>query len=195
MDADRRDPTDGELVRRMSDGDVSALEELYNRYARAVYSFAVRIVGDGLVAEEILQEAFTRAWQQAGRFELARGSFASWLLSITHNLAIDELRKRQRRPQRASSVDITDVLRGEVDTTADVEEAAEMSELRARIRAAMDQLPKPQQRVIELAYFEGLTQREISAALNEPLGTVKTRMRLAMQKLKDYLATEEGTRH
>jgi RNA polymerase sigma-70 factor, ECF subfamily len=195
MDADRRDPTDGELVRRMSDGDVSALEELYNRYARAVYSFAVRIVGDGLVAEEILQEAFTRAWQQAGRFELARGSFASWLLSITHNLAIDELRKRQRRPQRASSVDITDVLRGEVDTTADVEEAAEMSELRVRIRAAMDQLPKPQQRVIELAYFEGLTQREISAALNEPLGTVKTRMRLAMQKLKDYLATEEGTRH
>jgi RNA polymerase sigma-70 factor, ECF subfamily len=179
----------------MSDGDVSALEELYNRYARAVYSFAVRIVGDGLVAEEILQEAFTRAWQQAGRFELARGSFASWLLSITHNLAIDELRKRQRRPQRASSVDITDVLRGEVDTTADVEEAAEMSELRVRIRAAMDQLPKPQQRVIELAYFEGLTQREISAALNEPLGTVKTRMRLAMQKLKDYLATEEGTRH
>jgi len=195
MDADRRDPTDGELVRRMSDGDVSALEELYNRYSRAVYSFAVRIVGDGPVAEEILQEAFTRAWQQAGRFELARGSFASWLLSITHNLAIDELRRRQRRPQRASSVDITDVLRGKVDITADVEEAAEMSELRARIRAAMDQLPKPQQRVIELAYFEGLTQREISASLNEPLGTVKTRMRLAMQKLKDYLATEEGTRH
>ena len=195
MAADRRDPTDGELVRRMSDGDVSALEELYNRYSRAVYSFAVRIVGDGPVAEEILQEAFTRAWQQAGRFELARGSFASWLLSITHNLAIDELRRRQRRPQRASSVDITDVLRGKVDITADVEEAAEMSELRARIRVAMDQLPKPQQRVIELAYFEGLTQREISASLNEPLGTVKTRMRLAMQKLKDYLATEEGTRH
>jgi RNA polymerase sigma-70 factor (ECF subfamily) len=195
MDADRRDLTDAELVQRMSDGDVSALEELYNRYARAVYSFAVRIVGDGLVAEEILQEAFTRAWQQAGRFESARGSFASWLLSITHNLAIDELRKRQRRPQRASSVDITDVLRGEVDITANVEEAAEMSELRARIRVAMDQLPKPQQRVIELAYFEGLTQREISAVLNEPLGTVKTRMRLAMQKLKDYLGTEEGARH
>lgn len=195
MDADRRDPPDGELVRRMSEGDVSALEELYSRYARAVYSFAVRIVGDGLVAEEILQEAFTRAWQQSGRFELARGSFASWLLSITHNLAIDELRKRQRRPQRASSVDITDVLRGEVDVSADVEEAAEMSELRARIRAAMDQLPAPQQRVIELAYFEGLTQREISATLNEPLGTVKTRMRLAMQKLKDYLGTEEGARH
>jgi RNA polymerase sigma-70 factor (ECF subfamily) len=195
MDADRRDPPDGELVQRMSDGDVAALEELYNRYARAVYSFAVRIVGDGLVAEEILQEAFTRAWQQSGRFELARGSFASWLLSITHNLAIDELRKRQRRPQRAGSVDITDVLRGEVDVSADVEEAAEMSELRARIRAAMDQLPAPQQRVIELAYFEGLTQREISATLNEPLGTVKTRMRLAMQKLKDFLGTEEGARH
>ncbi len=195
MDADLRQLEDAELVRRMSDGDVAALEELYTRYARAVYSFAVRIVGDGLVAEEILQESFTRAWQQAGRFELARGSFASWLLSITHNRAIDELRKRQRRPKRADSVDITDVLRGEVDTTADVEEAAELDELRDRVRAAMDQLPDPQQRVIELAYFEGLTQREISALLNEPLGTVKTRMRLAMQKLKDYLGTEEGARN
>jgi RNA polymerase sigma-70 factor (ECF subfamily) len=195
MGADPRQPDDAELVQRMADGDVEALEELYSRYSRAVYSFAVRIVGDGLVAEEILQEAFLRAWQQAGRFELARGSFASWLLSITHNRAIDELRKRQRRPRRSDAVDITDVLRGEVDESADVEEAAELDDLRLRIRAAMDQLPESQQRVIELAYFEGLTQREIAALLNEPLGTVKTRMRLAMQKLKDYLGTEEGARN
>ena len=195
MGADPRQPEDAELVQRMADGDVEALEELYTRYSRAVYSFAVRIVGDGLVAEEILQEAFLRAWQQAGRFELARGSFASWLLSITHNRAIDEVRKRQRRPRRSDAVDIADVLRGEVDEAADVEEAAELDELRLRIRAAMNQLPEPQRRVIELAYFEGLTQREISDLLNEPLGTVKTRMRLAMQKLKDYLGTEEGARN
>lgn len=178
----------------MAEGDVAALDELYSRYARPVYSFALRIVGDGLVAEEVLQEAFLRAWQQAGRFEFSRGSFPSWLLSITHNLAIDEVRRRQRRPQRAESVEIGDVLRLEVDESANVEEAAEASELRERIRAAMERLPEAQRRVIELAYFQGLTQREIAALLEEPLGTVKTRMRLAMQKLKEYLASEEGAR-
>lgn len=192
MGVDLRELPDEELVRRMSEGDFDALAVLYDRYARIVYSFAMRILGDGLAAEEVLQEAFTRAWQQAERFELTKGSFASWLLSITHNLAIDEVRKRQRRPQRADRVDIADVLRGEIDTTVDVEEAAEAAELRARIRAAMESLPEPQRRVIELAYFEGLTQREIAALLGEPLGTIKTRMRLGMQKLKELLGAEEG---
>ncbi|MDI3340239.1 MAG: sigma-70 family RNA polymerase sigma factor [Sphaerobacter sp.] len=194
MDTDLRQLADEELVQRMGAGDVDALEVLYGRYARVVYSFAVRIVGDGLLAEEVLQEAFMRSWQQASRFELARGTFASWLLSITHNLAIDEVRKRQRRPQRADRVDFTDVLRSEIDATADVEEAAEAAELRERIRGAMARLPPAQQRVIELAYFGGLTQREIAALLDEPLGTIKTRMRLAMQKLKDVLGPEEDVR-
>lgn len=192
MSADLRQLPDDELVRRMAGGEVEALDILYDRYARAVYAFAVRIVGDGLLAEEVLQEAFVRAWQQSQRFELARGSFASWLLSITHNLAIDEVRKRQRRPQRAVSVDIADVLQGEVDTTVDVEEAAEAAELRTRIQAAMATLPEAQRRVIELAFFDGLTQREIATFLDEPLGTIKTRMRLGMQKLRDLLAAEEG---
>lgn len=192
MNVDLRELPDAELVRRMSQGEVAALEVLYDRYARVVFSFAVRIVADALLAEEILQEAFLRAWQQAGRFEIAKGNFASWLLSITHNLAIDEVRKRQRRPQRADTVDITDVLRGEVDTAADVEEAAEASELRDQIQRAMETLPEPQRRVIELAYFGGLSQREIAALLNEPLGTIKTRMRLGMQKLKESLSAQEG---
>ena len=192
MSAQLRQLPDDELVRRMAAGELEALDILYDRYARAVYAFAVRIVGDGLLAEEILQEAYVRAWQQAERFELARGSFASWLLSITHNLAIDEVRKRQRRPQRADAVDITDVLQGEVDTTVNVAEAAEAAELRGRIQAAMATLPEAQRRAIELAYFDGLTQREIAALLDEPLGTIKTRMRLGMQKLRDLLAAEEG---
>jgi RNA polymerase sigma-70 factor, ECF subfamily len=192
MDADLRELPDDQLVQRMSEGDVDALNVLYDRYARAVFSFAVRIVRDGRIAEEVLQEAFMRSWQQSGRFELNRGNYASWLLSITHNLAIDEVRKSQRRPQRADMVDISDVLRSEVDTTVNIEEAAEASELRGVIRAAMDHLPEPQRRVIELAYFEGLSQREIAAFLNEPLGTIKTRMRLGMQKLKDVLAEQEG---
>ena len=176
----------------MSQGDVDALDVLYDRYARAVFSFAVRIVHDGRIAEEVLQEAFMRSWQQSGRFELNRGNYASWLLSITHNLAIDEVRKSQRRPQKADMVDITDVLRSEIDTTVNIEEAAEATELRGVIRDAMDHLPEAQRRTIELAYFEGLSQREIAAFLNEPLGTIKTRMRLGMQKLKDVLSEQEG---
>lgn len=193
MDADLRELPDEELVQRMSQGDVDALEALYDRYARVVFSFAVRIVRDGQVAEEVSQEAFMRSWQQSGRFELNRGNYASWLLSIAHNLAIDELRRSQRRPQKADMVDITDVLRSEVDTTVNIEEAAEATELRGTIRNAMDHLPESQRRVIELAYFEGLSQREVAAFLNEPLGTIKTRMRLGMQKLKELLAEQEGT--
>jgi RNA polymerase sigma-70 factor, ECF subfamily len=192
MSAELRDLPDDQLVARMSDGDVDALNVLYDRYARAVFSFAVRIVRDGRIAEEVMQEAFMRTWQQSGRFELNRGNYASWLLSITHNLAIDEVRKSQRRPQKADMVDITDVLRSEVDTTVNIEEAAEASELRDRIRTAMGHLPEAQRRTIELAYFEGLSQREVAAFLNEPLGTIKTRMRLGMQKLKDILSAQEG---
>ncbi len=140
----------------------------------------------------MLQEAFFRAWQQGGAFSASRGTFVTWLLSITHNLAIDEIRKRQRRPQRADMTDVTAVLQGQEDLAADVEEAAEASELRERISEAMGLLPEAQRVVIELAYFQGLTQREIAALLNEPLGTVKTRMRLGMQKLKEFLSTQEG---
>ena len=192
MNTDRRELPDEDLVHQMSDGDVDALEVLYDRYARVVFSFAVRIVRDGRVAEEIAQEAFMRSWQQSGRFELNRGNYASWLLSITHNLAIDELRKSQRRPQQADMVDIADVLRSEVDESVNIEEAAEATELRGMIRAAMDQLPVAQRRAIELAYFEGLSQREVAAFLNEPLGTIKTRLRLGMQKLRDLLHEQEG---
>jgi RNA polymerase sigma-70 factor (ECF subfamily) len=192
VSADLRQLADEELVRRMGEGEVDALEVLYDRYARVVYSFAARIVADSQVAEEVLQEVFTRSWQQASRFEFARGSVVSWLLSITHNLAIDEVRKRQRRPQRADLVDVVTVLQGQADTAVDVEEAAEAAETRERIRLAMDRLPEAQRVVIELAYFQGLTQREIAAVLNEPLGTIKTRMRLGMQKLKEYLSAQEG---
>jgi RNA polymerase sigma-70 factor, ECF subfamily len=192
MSTDYRQLPDDELVQRMSQGEVDALETLYDRYARAVFSFAVRIVRDSRIAEEVLQEAFMRSWQQSGRFQLSRGNYASWLLSITHNLAIDEIRKSQRRPQRADMVDISDVLRSTVDTTVNVEEAAEAGELRSVIRAAMELLPESQRRVIELAYFEGLSQREIAAFLDEPLGTIKTRMRLGMQKLKESLSNQEG---
>jgi RNA polymerase sigma-70 factor, ECF subfamily len=184
------DATDEELVARMRNGDTAALEALYSRYARVVYSFAVRIVGDGPSAEEILQEAFVRTWRQAATFRTVRGNFASWLLSITHNLAIDELRKRQRRPQRVDGVDISETLYGLVDEATNVEEAAEASALRERVARAMATLPDAQRVAVELAFFNGMSQREIAAHLREPLGTIKTRLRLGMQKLKTALADE-----
>lgn len=181
------DVPDAELVRRVSLGDTAALEMLYSRYARVVYSFAARIVQDGPLAEEIAQEAFVRTWKQANRFKKSRGNFASWLLSITHNLAIDEIRKRQRRPQRSDNVDLSDALFGLVDEAANVEEAAQARALRDRIQAALDTLPEAQRVAIELAFFNGYSQREISAHLNVPLGTIKTRMRLGLKKLHDAL--------
>jgi RNA polymerase sigma-70 factor (ECF subfamily) len=185
------DAPDDELVRRVGLGDTSALETLYGRYARVVYSFAARIVGDGLTAEEVLQEAFVRAWTQASTFRTVRGNFASWLLSITHNLAIDELRRRQRRPQRVDALDGGDVLFGLVDEATNVEEAAEAAALRDRVQAALRELPEAQRVAVELAFYGGLSQREIAAYLNQPLGTIKTRLRLGMQKLRDALAAEE----
>lgn len=182
--------TDEELVSRVRDGDTAALEALYGRYARVVYSFAVRIVGDGATAEEILQEAFVRTWRQAGSFRTVRGNFASWLLSITHNLAIDELRRRQRRPKRVDGPDISETLYGLVDEATNVEESAEAGALRDRVSVALGTLPEAQRVAVELAYFSGLSQREIAAYLREPLGTIKTRLRLGMQKLKIALADE-----
>ena len=181
---------DDELVHRMQLGDTAALEALYGRYARVVFSFSLRIVGDGPTAEEVLQEAFVRAWRQASAFQSVRGSFASWLLSITHNLAIDEMRRRQRRPKRVDGVDISDVTYGLIDEATNVEEAAEALITRENVKVALATLPDAQRLAVELAFFSGLSQREIAAVLHEPLGTIKTRLRLGMQKLKVALATE-----
>ncbi len=183
--------SDAELVHRVSLGDTAALEALYTRYARVVYSFAMRIVMDPMLAEEVLQEVFVRTWRQADRFQRSRGNFASWLLSITHNLAIDEIRKRQRRPQKSDSVDVTDALFGLVDEATNVEEADQATELRVRIQVAMLTLPDAQREAIELAFFSGLSQREISARLDIPLGTIKTRMRLGLKKLRQELESEQ----
>lgn len=188
--AETAEVPDAELVQRVSLGDTGALEALYSRYGRVTYSFAVRIVQDGPLAEEIVQEVFVRTWRQADQFRTSRGNFASWLLSITHNLAIDEIRKRQRRPQRSDSTDISDALYGLIDEATNVEETAEARDLRDRVRVALDTLPEAQRMTIQLAFFDGYSQREISAQLGVPLGTIKTRMRLGLKKLKIELEPE-----
>ncbi len=182
---------DPALVALVSRGNAAALEVLYDRYSRAVFSFAMRMLQDRAAAEELLQEVFFRTWKQAHHFSAMRGSFVTWLLSITHNMAIDEIRRQKRRPQRADSADPVLMLTNVVDEQASVEDQAIDGETRDRILSGIGTLPPAQQAVIELAYFRGLSQREIAVELDQPLGTVKTRMRLGVRKLRDYLMTDE----
>lgn len=191
QDIDFAEMEDPQLVSLMASGNTLALETLYSRYSRIVFSFALRIVGDPATAEELLQEVFFRAWQQAQRFSEGKGTFVTWLLSITHNMAIDEIRKRQRRPQRADSADPELMLANVTDKGPSVEEYAVIGSWRDQITDALKQLPEAQREAIEMAYFQGLTQREISEHLGEPLGTIKTRMRLGMRKLREYLESRE----
>ena len=188
---DHTEMADPDLVDLVAAGDPRALEVLYDRYARAVFGFALRIVGDRAVAEELVQEAWFRAWKQARRFSESRGSFITWLLSITHNLAIDEIRRRSRRPQSADGEDPSRQLANMRDDTAPVEEQAVLAALREQVANAMATLPDAQRSALELAYFHGLTQREIAELQGEPLGTIKTRMRLALRKLREHLDDHE----
>lgn len=179
--------SDPELVEFVALGRSDALEELYERYSRVVLSFAFRILGDRPGAEELLQEVFLRTWRQANSFSQSKGTFITWLLSITHNMAIDEIRKRNRRPMRVSSEDPLQMLANVRDTALPVAERAVISTLRTEIAAALRELPAAQRDVIEMAYFQGMTQREIAEQTGEPLGTIKTRMRLGMKKLRELL--------
>ncbi|HEV2127258.1 MAG TPA: sigma-70 family RNA polymerase sigma factor [Thermomicrobiales bacterium] len=168
-------------------GDGRALEELYERYSRIVMSFSMRMLSERSAAEELTQEVFFRAWKQADSYTSSRGSLATWILSITRNMAIDELRKRQRRPQRADLDDPVTAIANVEDTETSVEEHAWLQVIRSEMQAALAELPDSQREPIELAYFRGFTQREIAEATGAPLGTIKTRMRLGMRKLREQM--------
>lgn len=185
------DLADPELVDAMASGNVHAMDVLYDRYSRPVFSFALRILADRAVAEDLLQEVFLRAWRQSSKFSEGRGTFITWLLSITHNMAIDEIRRQNRRPKRADSADPLLMLTNVTDQTPSVEDQAILGSVRESIVNAMALLPDAQRTAIELAYFRGMTQREIAEFQEEPLGTIKTRMRLAIRKLREYLDEQE----
>jgi RNA polymerase sigma-70 factor (ECF subfamily) len=178
---------DAAIVDRLVQGEGAALEELYDRYGRVVYSFSLRMLGDVQSAEELTQEVFVRLWRQARSYQQSRGTFLTWLLSITHNMAIDEIRRRKRRPLLLDGDDENGPLLTLPDTRADVERSAWLSSLQGHVQEALAEIPDAQRQAIELAYFGGLTQREIAERLGEPLGTVKTRMRLGMLKLREHL--------
>lgn len=181
---------DVELMEGIRLGDAPALSALYDRHARIVISLAQRILGDREGAEEVLQEVFFRVWRRADAYRPDRGEPVSWLLSMTHNLAIDEMRKRQRRPSRADSASQDVLLAGIVDGRPAVEEEAWRRVLRGTLAGALASLPLAQREAISLVYLNGLTQREVAAALGAPLGTIKTRLRLGLDKLRATLELE-----
>ena len=178
---------DDRLMAELGEGRIQALEQLYDRYSILVYSVALRILRDPVLAEDVTQEVFLRLWRRPQSYDPARGRFLSWLMSITRNRAIDELRRVTRRMRvEDGSGNVTESVQT-LDRLDDPELAATIGDERQAVRAAMAGLPPAQRRVIELAYFAGLTQTEIAELTGTPLGTVKTRVRLAMNKLRTAL--------
>jgi RNA polymerase sigma-70 factor (ECF subfamily) len=184
---------DRALVARIAEGDERALGELYDRHGPLVYAMAYRVLGERADAEEAAAETFAQAWREAGRFESGRGSVAAWLVTIARTRALDMVRASKRR-SRLTLVAASDP-RGEAGDWADTPEGSAIAGERSRlVRDAIAQLTPVQREAIELAYFGGLSQSEIAERLQAPLGTVKTRLRLGMQKLRETLAPwlEEG---
>jgi len=177
--------SDQAALARMARGEGDAVAELYDRHARPIYSLALRILGDATEAEDIVQEVFSQAWKQAARYSASRGAVAAWLMTLARSRAIDRLRAKRARPGDASDERVAGQL---VDAGPPADSLVLSSEQVARVRAALDELPLLQRAAIELAYYEGLTHAEIADRLEQPLGTVKTRIRLAMLKLRDVLA-------
>lgn len=185
---DRAAPDDdAALIERVARRDTQALEALYDRYAHIVYGMALRILRNAELAEEVVQETFWRVWRRSDTFQAGRGRVAAWIFGIAHNLAIDELRRQRARPS-AVSLDSERAAPYELeDQGMDVVATAIEAERRRMITNALTQLPTEQREVIELAYFGGLSQSEIATRLGSPIGTVKTRVRLGIQKLRDIL--------
>lgn len=181
---------DAEIVRRMAAGDERALGALYGRWADRVFSVAAYILRDDQAAADVVEETFWQAWRSAGDFREARGTVGSWLLLISRSRALEQHRTLRRRKDRLA------LAAGDVpiSLSCDVLEQVEASERRAIVTRALGGLPPDQLRVVELAFFRGLSHTEIAEETKQPLGTVKTRIRLALDKLRECLSflREEG---
>lgn len=174
-------PQERQVLERMARGDGEALRELYDRHSRAVYSLALRILRSQADAEDIVQEVFAQAWTQAARYDASRGTVAAWLLMQARSRAIDRLRGRKLRPEGAiSTFDTRDPSEG-----PDAQVMA--GEYARRVREALRSLTEAQRTALELAFFEGLTYSQVAEHLNQPIGTVKTRIRQGLLRLKTVL--------
>jgi len=186
-EAHRGEPTDADLVARVAARDQTALGELYDRHARMLLALARRVLGGLEDAEEVLQEVFLQVWKQAGRYDGSRSSVTTWLVLITRSRAIDRLRSRQVVDRTVAAVQQE---KGAAHTSAEGVRSVLEIERRARLRDELRALPAEQRQVLELAFYQGLTQSEIAETTETPLGTVKTRTLLAMKKLRSALGPE-----
>ncbi|BCS34942.1 hypothetical protein TBR22_A41680 [Luteitalea sp. TBR-22] len=169
-------------LRRIAEGDGAGLAELYDRHGRASFSLALRIVRDQSEAEEVVQDVFVQAWRQAARYESTRGPVVAWLLMMTRSRSIDRLRHRRGLPPLDG--DGESVVRNLPDATIPFDWQLLGAEQVQAVRTALDDLPLVQRTAIELAFYEGLTHAEVAARLEQPLGTVKTRIRLGLLRLR-----------
>ena len=176
-------------VARMARGDASAMADLYDRHARAIYSLALRMLADGAEAEDVVQDVFTQAWRQAGLYDPARAPVIAWLLVIARARTLDRLRARRSRIGLA----------GDGPDPAELADAAPAQDVQAigreqcsRVRAALAALTAAQREAIELAYYKGLSQSDIAARLQQPLGTIKTRIRSGLLRLREILRGSLG---
>ena len=186
------DTPDETLVTQVARGDSAALEALYDRYASRVMGISMKIVGDQALAEDILQETFWRVWQSAATYQSQLGAFTGWLFRIARNLSIDAYRRRNVRPQTFMTANGSDPILDETpDPDTDVAEQAQAILTNRQVRKALASLPGVQRQVIEMAYFYGMTRQEIAEATGEALGTIHTRARLALQKLRGELERDE----
>jgi RNA polymerase sigma-70 factor (ECF subfamily) len=177
------------LIKKVADGDQSAVATLYDSTNRLVFGLILRIVADRSTAEEVLLDVYTQVWRQASSYDTARGAPLAWIMTIARSRAIDRLRSGKHDQQGKESLDtISEV----TATTVNPEEATVNSERQRFVRSALDSLSPEQREVIELAYFSGLSHSEIALRLGHPLGTVKTRTRLGMMKLRDLLKPMMG---
>lgn len=174
---------DAALLGRIAGGDEAALATFYDRWVQPVYAVIVHLLRDADDAEDVLEETFWQVWERAAAFDSARGTARTWVLTLARSRTLDRLRVRGRRPE---SVPLPDLIASEEpDPLASVE----AQERREQVARALAALPSEQRRALELAYFGGYTQSEIAERLEQPVGTIKTRMRLGMQKMRALLFT------
>lgn len=175
-----------ELLKKTGSRDRASFEQLYDRYAGVLFSTAYRVLNDQEAAEDVLQDVFIQIWDKAPTYDEGRGKPLTWAVTLTRNKAIDRLRSTQRRYRLHDEVEReTEIMEQTPDrSSADAVDAAEKGRI---VRTAVLQLPKEQRQAIELAFFSGLTQAEIAEELNEPLGTVKARIRRGMMRLKEII--------
>ncbi len=179
------------LLKSIAMGEASALGKLYDRYGRLVFSLAYQIVYDEAVAEDITQEVFLQVWNKASSYQIELGKVSTWLTSVARHRAIDSLRRSRVRPESHKVIwdDSDDSDGPEWTDPQNIESQVEQTLESRVVHQAIGQLPKEQRDALALAYFQGLSHQEIADMTGEPLGTIKTRIRLAMQKLREALET------